>query len=755
MFHYYLFFLFISLIESCPLKTVDSRSGCYCGIEIDGTNYIQCQPYSIEIIPEFTRSYIYDKLNLSFNFIRNITYESFNKLRVKKIYLQNNLIEFIDKQSFNNNLLNYLEELHIDILNNGSLEVFCYGTWQKLRILELSGFNLNQHQSCFEKFHRLEKLIIKNSKINFLSSYLYQLPYLHELSLINNQIEYLNFDINNNNDNHLTLPSSQSSSSIKIFNLTSNQIRTISNDLFQHMPLLHTLDLSHNFIENLPLINQNNLLNINLSYNLINYIQLNDNQTNYDLSYNPICTLEKSQSKKNLFLKKITQLHCDCRLAFYLNDNLINKSKIIGINQPFDNETKCSTPISFHGLFLKDLTYEQLFSTCSDVLPVHCREVNHFQQIQNYTNYIMETTTTTITTTTTSTIQSTKNTTQIDKVTQKLNNRLAVSSFRLTSFYTSYENHSLTIYWDFDPTFSLNSLTFIQFQIILEQESSSNTQIIRRSGFISPYLKQYTIHHIPSNKNYYVCLLLTRSSFGTDKYCREARTKITTTTTTTTISNTILSKQAFVRMLFANRSIVFGFLFGTILTTSLLLTLAFLCHLRSKRQCYRRAASSLFNHHYHHQQQQQKHYLYVDRNDDDGTYSNSILSSSSKYNHFKRSPHRTCFPSLPSNQSWYRRGLTQLPITPLPPTCCFHHHHHHHLTPDATISSSSTTTRRITSLSSQYSNEMDKEQMTSTSIMSSTSSDEQTHHSPAKHVYEELADETTMLRLNNATDAFL
>jgi hypothetical protein len=69
--------------------------------------------------------------------------------------------------------------------------------------------------------------------------------------------------------------------------------------------------------------------------------------------------------------------------------------------------------------------------------------------------------------------------------------------------------------------------------------------------------------------------------------------------------------------------------------------------------------------------------------------------------------------------------------------------------------SSSTTARRITTLSSQYSNGMDKEPMTSTSIMSSTSSDEQMHNSPAKHVYEELNDETTMLRRNNTTDILL
>jgi len=365
---------------------VDSRSGCYCGIEIDGTNYIQCQPYSIQIIPEFTRSYIHDKLNLSFNFIRNITNQSFNQLKVKKIYLQQNLIESIDKHSFNNHILNYLEELHIDMLNNGSLEFLCYGTWNKLRVLELSGFNFNQYQNCLEKFHRLEKLIIQNSQINVLSSHVYKLPSLHELSLINNQIEYLYFDKN--------LPTISSSSSIKILNLTLNQLRTIPNDLFNRMPQLHTLDLSHNLIENLPIINQINLLNINLSYNLINYIQLNDNQNNYDLSFNPICTLDKSETTMKLLLNKITHLHCDCRLAFYLrNENLVNQTKTIGINQPFGNETKCLTPSLYHGLFLKDLTYEQLLSTCSNELPGNCREVNRFKEIQQYTKDIIGTTT--------------------------------------------------------------------------------------------------------------------------------------------------------------------------------------------------------------------------------------------------------------------------------------------------------------------------------------------------------------------------
>ncbi|UJR36180.1 hypothetical protein I4U23_028914 [Adineta vaga] len=562
MFYYCLFFLFISLIKSCPLKTVDSRSGCYCGIEIDGTNYIQCQPYSIEHIPEFTRSYIHDKLNLSYNFIRNLTNQSFNQLKVKKIYLQQNLIEFIDKQTFR------------------------------------------------------------------------------------------------------------------------------------------------------------------------------DNQTSYDVSFNPICTLEKNEMIFTDSFHESTQLHCDCRLAYFLNENLVDKSKLIGTNQFFRNETKCFTPISYQGVLLQTLTYEQLLSTCSNQLPNHCKEVNHFQQIQQYTKDILGITTM---------IPLKRNITQKIQ-TSTISSEL--SSFRLSSFYTTYEDDNLIIHWDFDTKLSTKALTSMKFQIVLEQQSSSKTHIIHRTNYLSLHLKRYTIHHIPANKSYYICLLLTRSSFGTDKYCREIRTVLSMTTTT--ILNPILSKQPFIHMLFTNRSIVFGFLFGTILTTGLLLTLAFICHLRSKRQHYRRATSSMFPHSH----QKQQPYLCIERNnDDDGTYSNSIFSStSSKSNHCRKTCRRTCFPPIPSDQSWYRRSLKQLPLAPpLPPPCCFHHHHH---TPDTSLSSC-ITTRRITTLSSQYSNAMDKEAMTSTSIMSSASSDEPTISSPTKHVYEELADETTTLRRNNATDIFL
>ena len=762
--YFLLFLLNISLIHSCPLKTVDSQSGCYCGIEIDGTNYIQCRPYSIETIPEFTRSYVYDTLNLSFNFIRTLTNQSWNQLKVKRIYLQQNLIDSIDRHAFEHPLLNYLEELHLDMLNNGSLEFLCYGHWSKLRFLELNGFNFQLYQSCLGRLHRLEKFIILNSSMNQLSYHIYQLPHLTDLSLIYNQLEYLHFD------QDLLI----STSSIQRLNLTYNQLRTIPNDLFERLPQLIILDLSHNLIEHLPMLHQSRSLNVNLSHNFIHNVQFNIDVHRYDLSSNPICTVERRHP--NIDLRLSTQLNCDCRLAYFLHPNLTDLTVEIGDDQPFGSYTKCSTPMSLRGSLLKDLTYEQLWSNCDKILPDQCREVKDFYQIETFHRQHFQTTTTTTTLSTSTSVRDNDLTTMnqskafqisdLSTVTKRTSLPFEYSSFRLTSFTAVYESGDLIVYWDFNTPPVLNNTRRLQFQIIVEQQSSSDHTIIRRSGWISPYLKQYILPNIPSNENYYVCLLITQSSHGTDKYCREIQT-INIEISSTSQTNFVLSKQAFVHLLFTNRSIMFGFLVGTILTAGLLLASAFVCHLRSKRDRFQRATSSLFHYqhppqspsqqHPQHQQLQQhsthQHYLYADQQIEDPIYSNSIFSSlsSAKSTHGRKQRRR---PYFPSNPSWYHRDFHPLSTVPGTPRCCFHHHHHHHL-PETTISSSATA-RRIATLSSQYSTGMEKEPMTSTSIMSTTSSDETPHpiaHSPTKHVYEELSDETTMLRRNG--DFFL
>jgi hypothetical protein len=178
-----------------------------------------------------------------------------------------------------------------------------------------------------------------------------------------------------------------------------------------------------------------------------------------------------------------------------------------------------------------------------------------------------------------------------------------------------------------------------------------------------------------------------------------------------------------------NRSIILGFLVGIILTTCLLITLAFICHLNYKQK----HSHDIFNH--QHQQQQQQRYMYVTRNEIDGTYSHSIVSSP----YLLKKTHRRRTYGTPISP-WYHRNLRQLSSNPRSP-CCFLQYH------DRTLSGS-TTTNRITSLSSDYSNGIDKEQMTSTSLMSNTSIDEQQSQciqSPVKHVYEELGDTNLFL----------
>ncbi|CAF5193892.1 unnamed protein product [Rotaria magnacalcarata] len=90
-------------------------------------------------------------------------------------------------------------------------------------------------------------------------------------------------------------------------------------------------------------------------------------------------------------MNHLIYLHCDCRLAFFLKKNLIDLSEYVGDSQPFGNQTMCASPQMFKGQYLKDLTYEQLITTCSSELPANCKEVTNFEEIQQYVRNLIET----------------------------------------------------------------------------------------------------------------------------------------------------------------------------------------------------------------------------------------------------------------------------------------------------------------------------------------------------------------------------
>lgn len=361
----------LDLTVSCPLQSVNIDSGCYCGIEIDGTNYIHCHPYSIDTIPKFTRSYVHEKLNLSNNWIRQLTDRSFEQLKVKQIHIEGNPIESIDNNAFNPNLLNYLEELSLESSTDLSIEFFCHGHWNKLRVLKLIGFQLNDYEHCLEKLVRLEIVKFEKCSIEHFSSFLFNLPFLLEFSLINSQIDSFDFDTNLSNK----------SSSIRRLNLTGNQLEDLPNDLAIRLPNLTGLDLSHNLFKIVPELNQLTNLNINLSFNMISYLQVRSNVRSIDLASNPICTIERTDELLKFTIENLYDLHCDCRLAFLFDMNSTNSNELIGVRQPLTNSSRCRTPTIFNGRYVKELTYEQLIETCSSNLPQHCRELNNFHEI--------------------------------------------------------------------------------------------------------------------------------------------------------------------------------------------------------------------------------------------------------------------------------------------------------------------------------------------------------------------------------------
>ena len=99
MFLIFIFFvnlLHIDLIRSCPL-TDNYLSRCHCGILTNGESYIKCDENSLDHIPIFKRSFPYDELILSNNFITNLTRSAFDHIKtIKRIQLQNNRLSSID-----------------------------------------------------------------------------------------------------------------------------------------------------------------------------------------------------------------------------------------------------------------------------------------------------------------------------------------------------------------------------------------------------------------------------------------------------------------------------------------------------------------------------------------------------------------------------------------------------------------------------------------------------------------------------------
>jgi len=282
-------FLLINSIKSCPL-TDNYLSRCHCGILTNGESYIKCDEKSLNQIPIFKRSFPYDELILSNNNIKNLTRSSFDNIKtIRRINLENNLIEFID-----NDLLrllgNYLEELILTGDNHiNSLEFLTRYPLKKLRVLKLNQFNLSELnlEKIFFNMTNLEIVYLRSCQIK-------QLP-----NLLNIQI----LDLKNNEiSNSISL-----STSYIHLNLAKNFISSI---ILENNWKLNSLNLSKNFIKEIQFSIQSlSLLSLDLSYNQLKIIEKNFlfEKLNYlNLEHNPLeCNCHLEWLKNLILYKKI------------------------------------------------------------------------------------------------------------------------------------------------------------------------------------------------------------------------------------------------------------------------------------------------------------------------------------------------------------------------------------------------------------------------------------------------------------------
>ena len=275
MFLFFILFVQLNLIKSCPL-TDNYLSRCHCGILTNGESYIKCEEKSLDHIPQFKRSFPYDELILSNNNIENLTSTSFDHIKtIRRINLENNSISFIDHDLLRL-LGNYLEELIITGDNEiNSLEFLTRYPLRKLRVLKLNRFNLTNIN--------LEKIFFNMTKLEIVHLRSCQLKQIPKLS--NTQI----LDLENNQiSNSISL-----STSYTHLNLANNMISSI---ILQNNSQLISLNLSRNHLNKFLVfsVKNRNLKDLNLSYNFLtsfDFSILNENLRSINLNFNRLLSI--------------------------------------------------------------------------------------------------------------------------------------------------------------------------------------------------------------------------------------------------------------------------------------------------------------------------------------------------------------------------------------------------------------------------------------------------------------------------------
>jgi Leucine-rich repeat (LRR) protein len=315
-------------------------------------------------------------LDLSSNGIQIIEknfFENFSSL--EKLSLQNNEINSLQLNFLT--LLKHLKELNLDFNRLTFFPENLFQTNNQLNYLSLQGNDLNYLTN--KSFHGLGYLTYLNLARNRLQFQLNQQPF-QDL----NSLEILNLDrniqLNLSKMIFRGLEKKLIELSLQNCNLTMFNSLTNPFDLFLN---LQRLKLSSNNLKELPeqflIHSKHSLISIDLQRNsfrtIPNLFGLNFNSsklTDFDLSSNQICTLEKKDLYQYKNLKTIgltgNPLHCDCRLR-WVKQWLIK-------NYDYDLikflQWTCATPMKLIGKQLTIIDEQDMicreneFSKCQD-----------------------------------------------------------------------------------------------------------------------------------------------------------------------------------------------------------------------------------------------------------------------------------------------------------------------------------------------------------------------------------------------------
>ncbi|UJR23394.1 hypothetical protein I4U23_026402 [Adineta vaga] len=231
---YLIIFILIHSILTCPIP-FDIQSKCRCAITETGRVYIYCARKQLLTIPYFNNSnIIFDELVLSGNRISVVHKNAFNGLKLRKLELQSNPINRIDKNAFID-LANYLEEFILSTtLRTSQLtsQTFFQILFELPNLKRLS-LRAKLEKKIFTNLPLLERLHLRDNQIEVIDSNTFQHTRLQSLDLRNNSLKIFPL---------LT----KLNETLQILSLRRNQLCTIEMNSLNFYSNLLTLELDQN-----------------------------------------------------------------------------------------------------------------------------------------------------------------------------------------------------------------------------------------------------------------------------------------------------------------------------------------------------------------------------------------------------------------------------------------------------------------------------------------------------------------------------